>query len=91
MSTKLNAKELAKRDVMKYVHATSYQVAATEGYITAVEKVAQPIADERDGLWEALEQVTNLVSGVRNRGTLPENLDKAINIGRDILAKYPKS
>jgi hypothetical protein len=85
MSTKLNAEELAKRDVLKYVHATAYQVAATEGYITAVEKVAQPIADERDELREALEQLLMACADGSNA-----SMYIGTSNARAILAKYRK-
>jgi hypothetical protein len=87
MSTKINAHELAMRDVPNYVHATAYRVAAIEGYTTAINKVAKPIADERDELREALGKCANeLLSVWRNIGQTRDNRH-AVDALR-ILDKY---
>lgn len=83
MSTKLNAEELAAQ----YIPDWSENDFTTKrrGFAMCVEKFAQPIADERDELREALEAIVNQWDWRVSKpsGELFAN-------ARAILAKYPK-
>jgi hypothetical protein len=54
--SKLNAEELAAKRYAQYRRSTSTEAGIT-GYAAAIREVAQPIADERDELLEALQRI----------------------------------
>jgi hypothetical protein len=100
MSTKLNAEQLlANRFSEPY---SSYGSGRIDGYVDAIREVAQPIADERDELRQALEKVMAYREGVKpfdfhsiksQRKRHIATFDAWIKIEyeiRAILAKYPK-
>lgn len=95
MSTKLNAEELAAKRYPAY--NTGYcsdeefgermdDRHRREGYAAAVREVAQPIADERDALREALELALRKEPNESAGGFTKQWVLDA----RDIIAKYPK-
>jgi len=97
MSTKLDADEIALTRFSE--DESAYDMTAVEGYAAAIREVAQPIADERDELREALDDFISLaMTLVENRGIIPganEHQTRADviaskNSARAILAKYPK-
>ena len=91
MSTKLNAEELA---VKRYpeIEGTNieahFQDGCKAGYFFAIEEVAQPIADERDELREALEAI--IKQWDTPNWKLKESTGAIIGRGRAVLDKYPK-
>jgi len=90
MSTKLNANELsAKRYAVTGEHATPDIIASMirgEAYSAAIREVAQPIADERDELREALEDMLYYV----DEGIPINDTSTPVKDAERILAKYPK-
>jgi hypothetical protein len=97
MSTKLNADALAakrwpepKRRLSENLNALVDRIARQRGYAAAIREVAQPIADERDELREALQNIVDAMS--KGSEEYPDRLEttnryvEAVNI----LAKYPK-
>lgn len=80
MSTKLNAEELAAQ----YIPDWSENDFTTKrrGFAMCVEKLAQPIADERDEYREALE----MISTASSRGF---GIDYVNGLCRSVLDKYP--
>jgi hypothetical protein len=89
MSTKLNAEELAEKRYAQYQRSTSTEAGIT-GYTAAIREVAQPIADERDELRNALENCLWVLDGTvaASRNTIAD--DEVLRNGKAILAKYPK-
>jgi len=113
MSTKLNAEELAAKidtdalnDSRAIGYVGTYDIQAYRlGASVAIEKIAQPIADERDELREALSdevgRMANLIraidmlkdSPVSLHGVLMKGVEEArqrLTNYRAILAKYTK-
>ena len=104
MSTKPNAEELASkrwpdtqaqkntwRGMVKYMVNRGRE---RKAYAAAIREVAQPIADERDELREALEWIRShgIPATARDdyrRGYMDARDDMAEH-ARAILAKYPK-
>ena len=96
MSNKLNAEELFESITRpKTGKPSPYFV---NGFKWAVWKVAQPIADERDELREAIAELHDAaldareyIAGKRSpNDTLVINLTDCTAKARAILAKYPK-
>jgi len=92
MSTKLNADELAAR---RWPQAHIRRI----GYADAIREVAQPIADERDELREALEDAMKIIGMHATESAakwtsepqkIADNADRALAPYRAILAKYAK-
>ena len=88
MSTKLNAEELAINAYPVNIVTDTQNILDTEqvkriGYAAAIREVAQPIADERDELRDAIvDAIASFDDG---------DLDTAnISRLRAILKKYPK-
>lgn len=105
MSHKLNAEELAAK---RYPNPTA-MIPQPDGtflninhsataYAAAIREVAQPIADERDELREAIAELHDAaldareyIAGKRSpNDTLVINLTDCTAKARAILAKYPK-
>ena len=98
MSTKLNAEELAAKRYQDHtepdavIGVTPWQFTRL-AYAAAIREIAQPIADERDELREALEDVlegweTMISAYGYDPAQEPEG---SINQrARAVLAKYPK-
>lgn len=108
MSTKLNAEELAanrypstdKPDPLRNdylpmsVMGVAYELnkASAEGYADAIREVAQPIADERDELREALQAIADADNSDEAQGGeiyWAEALAPVVSKLHAILAKYP--
>lgn len=92
MSTKLNAEELAAQ----YIPDWSENDFTTKrrGFAMCVEKFAEPIADERDELREALEDVLagwELMISAYGYDPSKEPEDSINQRARAILAKYPRT
>jgi len=90
MSTKLNAEELAAKRSQDHtepdavIGVTPWQFTRL-AYAAAIREVAQPIADERDELREALLDLLD------DKAQLPgKPRYSAMANARAILAKYPK-
>jgi hypothetical protein len=84
MSTKLNDEELAAQWPIKFQR---------DAYAAAIRKVAQPIADERDELREALEAILDADSSDDAKGGdlwWADAVHPKVDAARAILAKYPK-
>jgi hypothetical protein len=85
MNTKLNDEELAAQWPIKFQR---------DAYAAAIRKVAQPIADERDELREALEGLAERIDGYSYDDDLPTGTASALgriaDDARAVLAKYPK-
>ncbi len=82
MNTKLNAEEMAeKRYPLPDDEPAWDEYHKQLAYAAAIREVAQPLADERDELREALQVI------VDNGGIGPEEM---FHNARSILAKYPK-
>lgn len=64
MSTKLNAQELArvKYPTEQTFGGPRFLLTKREGYTVAIREVAQPIADQRDELLEALKQAKAMMT-----------------------------
>ena len=104
MSTKLNAEELAaKRFTIGPAYRNYWEI--EDAYAAAIREIAQPIADERDELREALRNVTvNLMAAhslLKAGGKKAAASDKmfeqmlkdyegSFEAARAILKKYPK-
>jgi hypothetical protein len=83
MSNKLNAEELAaKRFTIGPAYRNYWEI--EDAYAAAIREVAQPIADERDELREALEGI------MYKRDPLGFGDDETYTAARAILKKYPK-
>jgi hypothetical protein len=105
MSHKLNAEELARKRWPDFVNVygtknrtTLTKINIRNGYAAAIREVAQPIADERDELREAIAELHDAaldareyIAGKRSpNDTLVINLTDCTAKARAILAKYPK-
>lgn len=109
MSTKLNAEELAAKRYpeIEDMHELGehFQDGCKAGYFFAIEEVAQPIADQRDELREALSnevgRMANLIRAIDMLKDSPVSLHCVLMNGveearqrltyyRAILAKYSK-
>jgi hypothetical protein len=97
MSTKLNAEELAAKRFG--IGAWIVHWTPTDAYATAIREVAQPIADERDELRNALDKAHNaMMEARRSIGDLPYRQAGECNdilwseqkSIAELLAKYPK-
>jgi hypothetical protein len=97
MSTKLNADGLAaKRFTIGPAYRNYWEI--EDAYAAAIREVAQPIADERDELREAIAELHDAaldareyIAGKRSpNDTLVINLTDCTAKARAILAKYPK-
>jgi len=92
MSTKLNAEELAAKRYPEIEGASNieahFQDGCKAGYFFAIEEIAQPIADERDELRDALEKIANIED--KMYGGDWDEIEFAREIARSILAKHPK-
>jgi hypothetical protein len=92
MSNKLNAGELAVKRYPEIEGATNieahFQDGCKAGYFFAIEEVAQPLADERDELREALNAI--IAQWDTPNWKLTEPTGAIIANARAILAKYPK-
>ena len=99
MSTKLNAEELAAKRYPNSINKKLWE--PSDIYATAIREVAQPIADQRNELREALKDASELLwkQGLRPIPTTKGNLDMAMSYANEqglllksidaILAKYP--
>jgi hypothetical protein len=99
MSNKLNAEELAAKryslasaflnpslqTVFRSDDFDARVECKREGYAAAIREVAQPIADERDELRQALEQLLMACADGSNA-----SMYIGTSNARAILAKYPK-
>ena len=97
MSNKLNANELAYDRRVGLLWTRDMERA----YAAAIREVAQPIADERDELLDALALIANALSpnSLPVNGMMAsydhalmvrEEADRAFEIARAAIAKYPK-
>ena len=93
MSTKLNAEELAEKRWPESGPTVGHAIvddSKREAYTAAIREVAQPIADERDELRNALENCLWVLDGTvaASRNTIAD--DEVLRNGKAILAKYTK-
>jgi len=90
MSTKLNAEELAAKACPDaWIVADQSVIDHSDmraGYASAIRRVAQPIADERDELREALEDILYYI----DEGIPIFDTSTPVKHAERILAKYPK-
>jgi hypothetical protein len=92
MSTKMNAEELAWK-WFEEDDSMAWDMTPQESYAAAIREVAQPIADERDELREALEAILEADSSDEAKGGelwWADAVYPKVNAARAILAKYPK-
>jgi hypothetical protein len=88
MSTKLNADELARKRfpyAIPGVMDDMVRLRQINTYAAAIREVAQPIADERDELRQALKQLLMACADGSNA-----SMYIGTSNARAILAKYPK-
>lgn len=92
MSNKLNAEELAEKRYPAFRFYETYS--HRRGYATAIREVAQPIADQRDELLEALKKLERIYDYYPPEGAvgvaasrIKERLDEARAVINKVAGK----